>query len=590
MKNILHLKAVLALTSAFIFVSQNVYAQTNIGAPTKEELRRNDVGSDISPPTQPFSIKNEIERSACPLASPEFAAVAFTLEQVDFTGSDLLDPAILNTTYVDYTGKSVPVSTICEIRDRVATELRNAGYLAAVQIPPQEIQNGRITLDILTARMTSSEIKGNIGRSKKLLQRYIDKLIQQPVFNANEAERYLLLANDIPGVNVKLTLKPDNSTEPNKTGNVVGVFNVSQTHLSADLNIQNFGSEEVGRFGGLARLGLTGVTGIGDETIASVYSTADFQEQQVYQLGHEFRLGGEGLIIGGNIGYAKTMPGISGGLNVESETILADLYGTYPFIRKQAKNLFGTVGVEYVDQDTKILGFETNEDTVSVAYARMDFSALHKKSIRGAEGYSGYEPKWAIAGEFELRKGLQILGASEGCGSDFQNCIGQTVLPTRVDGNPKAFVIRGRARLNYRPTPLVAMTLKPRFQYSSSGLFPYEEFSGGNYSIGRGYDPGVIIGDRGYGLQAELSYGSLAPKSSKDIAFQPYIFADALSVSNEDLPGIDDTISSIGGGLRAALGKRANLDIFAAAPLERGPFEVSKGDVRLLISLQAKIK
>ena len=37
---------------------------------------------------------------------------------------------------------------------------------------------------------------------------YLSKLTQDEIFDRNRAERYLLLARDIPGYNVQLTLKP----------------------------------------------------------------------------------------------------------------------------------------------------------------------------------------------------------------------------------------------------------------------------------------------------------------------------------------------------------------------------------------------
>ena len=42
-------------------------------------------------------------------------------------------------------------------------------------------------------------------------------------------------------------------------------------------------------------------------------------------------------------------------------------------------------------------------------------------------------------------------------------------------------------------------------------LLSFEEFSAGNYTVGRGYDPGALLGDSGFGTQAELRYGSRVP-------------------------------------------------------------------------------
>src|SRR5690606_28839351 len=179
----------------------------------------------------------------------------------------------------------------------------------------------------------------------------------------------------------------------------------------------------------------------------------------------------------------------------------------------------------------------SNEDDLSIAFARLDYSAVDPASISGRGGYSGFEPKWGVAASLELRQGLDIFGASKGCGPGFVRCIVQAVIPTRADGDPTAFVVRAEARFAYRPAPFLAFTLNPRFQYSPDAPFAYEEISGGNYTVGRGYNPGTIIGDSGYGMQAEVGYGSLAPGTPRASPGQPHAFALARAGSSKSFSG-----------------------------------------------------
>jgi len=565
------------------------WGQSSVAAPTREEIQRGVIDEALKGQAQTLSFDGDVERSACPLAGPEFSDVRFTLKSVDFTGLISVDPASLRASYAEYVGQQVPVSVVCDIRDRAATILRRDGYLAAVQVPPQTIDQGNVRFDVLMARMTAVQVRGNAGSSEGLLRKYIEKLAAQPVFNINTADRYLLLARDIPGLDVRLSLRAVSVESGGKPGEVVGEFNVVRTPVYADINIQNFGSEAVGRFGGLARIRFNGLTGMGDETVISGYSTSDFKEQQVLQVGHEFTVGGEGLKFGGNFTYAWTKPELTGGIDIDSETLVATAYASYPFIRKQSHNIFGTVGLDYIDQRTDILGTRANEDRLSVAYARLDFNQIETGSISGRGGYSAFEPKWGVGGSLEIRQGLAILGASQGCGPAFVNCFGQTVLPTRADGDPTAFVIRGQAKIDFRPTPLLEFTLKPRLQYSPDALFSYEEVSGGNYTTGRGYDPGTIIGDSGYGLQTEVSYGSLVPDSPESIAIQPYLFFDMMGVWNKNIPGDPQKLYSAGGGFRATIGQQASLDLMAVVPLKRAGFQTRRDSARALLTLTVQL-
>ncbi|MEW4467954.1 ShlB/FhaC/HecB family hemolysin secretion/activation protein [Parasphingorhabdus sp. JC815] len=575
--------------STILSVPNIVWAQSSVAAPTREELQRGLLGEAEKGRGRALTVESVVERSPCPLASPEFSDVKFTLQSVDFSGLGVVNESMLASSYSGYIGQEVPVAIICEIRDRAATTLRSAGYLAAVQVPPQKIEGGNVKFDVLLARMTSVQVRGDAGSSEKLLTQYIDRLANEPVFNIDVAERYLLLARDIPGLDVRLSLRPATSTPGSNPGDVVGEFNVVRTPVYVDAHVQNFGSRQVGRFGGLLRARFNGITGMGDQTTISVFSTSDFDEQQVVQAGHEFRVGGEGLRFGGNFTYAWTKPDLVNNFDIQSETLVAGAYASYPFISKQTQNLFGTVGFEHIDQTTEIFGARTNEDNLSIAYARLDYSAIDTGSISGRNGYTGFEPKWAVAASLELRQGLDILGASKGCGPGFVRCTGQTVIPTRTDGDPTAFVVRGEAEVNYRPTPLLAFTLKPRFQYSPDALFAYEEISGGNYTIGRGYDPGTIIGDSGYGLQTEVSYGSLAPKSPRGSAWQPYVFFDVMAVSNKNTPGDPTEIYSAGGGIRATISRQASLDVMAVVPLKREPLQTRRDSARALMTLTVQL-
>lgn len=579
----------LASATILLLASSTAYAQVVGSAPTREEIQRGVVDQALKGQSEPLTVEGGIERSACPLASPEFADVRFTLKTVDFSGLNVVDQSILNSSYTGYVGQEVPVAVVCEIRDRAATILRRAGYLAAVQVPPQTIEGGNVKFDVLMARMTSVQVRGDAGPSEKQLQQYIEKLTNEPVFNIDVAERYLLLARDIPGLDVRLSLRPVSAESGGKPGDVIGEFNVIRTPIYADVNVQNFGSQEVGRFGGLARLRLNGLTGLGDETTVSFYSTADFKEQQVAQFGHEFRVGGEGLKFGGNFTYAWTQPSLPGNFRIESETLVADAYASFPFIRKQSRNLIGTIGLEHVNQKTDTLGIRTNQDKLSIAYARVDFNQIEPGSISGRGGYSAFEPKWALAGSVEARQGLSIFGASDGCGPAFVRCIGQNVIPTRADGDPTSFVVRGQAKMDYRPSPLLAFTLKPRFQLSSNALFSYEEISGGNYTTGRGFNPGTIIGDSGYGLQTEVAYGSLVPANPDGIAWQPYLYFDAMAVWNKNIPGDPQKLYSAGGGIRATIGRQASLDLAAVVPLRRAGFQTRRDDARVLLSLTVQL-
>ncbi|ALJ14644.1 ShlB/FhaC/HecB family hemolysin secretion/activation protein [Sphingopyxis macrogoltabida] len=579
------LKAVLSGSAALaaLVVPGAALAQATPQIPTREEIQQPVLPPAVPPGEQIVTADDSIERAPCPLANPEFSNVRITLRSVQFRAVDGIDPAMLDASWSDRVGQEVPVSVVCDIRDRAATMLRARGYLAAVRVPPQTIDDSIVRLDILAARMTRIEVRGDAGANEGLLQRYLSRLDDQPVFNIVDAERYLLLARDIPGMDARLTLRPGGAP-----GEVVGEVTVARTPVMFDANIQNFGSHDVGRWGGVARVRFAGLTGMGDLTTASFYASGDPKEQKVLQLAHEFRVGGDGLRFGANYTYAWTRPDIAG-LPIKSNTQIVSLFAAYPLILTQARRLTLAGGIDIIDQDIGLGPVPLNRDRLRVLNLRADAGWIDAASIAGRNGYSPAEPRFSFATSVEARQGLNALGASKNCGPTGAACFLPGRVPlTRIEGKPDAFLVRANANAEWRPTKLFTLAAAPRAQWASDPLLSYEEFSGGNFTVGRGFDPGTIIGDSGVGVALEARYGSFVPANTKSFAFQPFVFFDAGWVWNKDraFAGLNpQKLYSAGGGVRVAYGALARVDVTLAVPLNRAGFLTERPDPRLLVSL-----
>jgi len=546
-------------------------------APTREELNRAEQAAPARERPSRLSVEGDLERAPCPLDDARFDNVTTRFSAVQFDGLRGIGADALSGSWSDLANRDVPISSLCTIRDRAATALRAMGYLAAVQVPPQRIeQGGTVRFDVLMARLVAIEVRGDAGNAERLIAAHLEALKGQPVFNSREAERQLLLVRDLPGYDVRLTLRPA-GTAP---GEVIGEVRVVREPIRFDINIQNLGSRSVGRFGGLARLQLNDLTGMGDSTTLSLYNSAQTREQTVLQLGHSMALGHDGLRLSGDFTYAWTKPDI--GLDVQSETLIASAGLTWPLVRRQAATMMLGGGIDIVDQKVEFGAVPLSEDHLRVLYLRADGEWRDPASMGSTTGYSAYEPRWRLAGSVELRHGIGALGASGA----------NDPMISRFGADPSAFVIRAQATGEWRPMPSFALVLSPRAQYSADPLLSFEEMSAGNYTVGRGYDPGVIAGDSGLGFSAEARIGSLMPHARRDLAIQPFAFFDAAWMWNEDaiLAGTNPMkVYSAGGGVRGAFGNFGRFDLTLAAPLRDRPFDGRKGDVRLLFSITTQI-
>ncbi len=553
-------------------------------APTREELEQQSEDRDSAPRSR-LTVEGGVERAPCALDRPEYRDIRFTLSDVQFDDLRGLSASALRPAFAPFVGRDQPVSVICEIRDRAATILREAGYVASVEVPEQRIADGNIRFQVLMARLVGLRVRGDAGRAERTIANYLEQLTGQEVFNRYEAERYLLLAGDLPGYDVRLALRSAGAGR----GEVIGEITVVRTPAILDFTASNYGSRALGRWGGLLRGQVFGLTGLGDRTTLSLFSTADFEEQQTVQLSHDFRLGSEGLAFGGQITYARARPDLNDPLvDFRSRTLFATLDVSYPFIRRQEQTLRGIFGLDLVNQDVEFNAIPFNRDRLRVAFARLtlDSIGLSERDPR----YSPAEPLWRLAGLAEIRKGLDLLGASDRCEPVTACLVSASVPPTRLEGNPTATVFRGALDGEFRPAPRLTFAVSARGQYSPDPLFSFEEFAAGNYTIGRGYDPGSILGDSGFAASGELRFGSVYPRGPRAWAFQPYLFVDQAWVWNEDvlLSVGRQELTSVGGGLRIGWSNRLRLDATLAKPLDRTLFQTER-DTRFLLTLTTRL-
>ena len=553
-------------------------ASPTAGVPTRDELENINRPRVEAPPQ--LEIQGGIERSPCPLADPQYKDIPVTISNVTFNNLKGATTSELEAAWKPFAGQPQSIAVLCEIRDAAATILRNKGYLAAVQVPTQKIENGEVKLEVLYARISAVRARGETRGAERKLEQYLGRLTQDEVFNRYKAERYLLLARDLPGYNVQLTLKPAGTGQ----GELIGEVAVVRQPYVIDFTMQNYAASATGRWGGQIRAQVFGLTGLGDATTIGFYSTADFKEQQIFQIGHEFRPGGEGLVVGGQFTYAWTQPDLGAasapGIKIKARTLFSQLYARYPLKRTQGSNFSLGGGFDYIDQDVDLKSTATtpiSRDKLRVLWLRADYDGVDLRAIR---------PRWRADAAVELRKGINVFNASPDCGGI--GCPGGATSPSRLDGKATATVVRANAEFEFAVGHDFSIALLPRGQYAFDPLLSFEEFTAGNYTIGRGYDPGIILGDSGIGTSAELRGPRLRIKDGSDFRVQPYVFGDIAKVWNKG-PGGEDRLSSAGGGLRAALGNRFRLDATVAVPLERAGLQTKRDKARFLLTLTTRI-
>lgn len=503
----------------------------------------------------------------CPL---ETSDVQVTLNSVSFRGATAVGEAELRAAYGEYLGKPQPVSVICRIRDRAAAIVFDKGVLARVEIPEQRIAGGALVLEVIEAQVVNVRVRGDVGPAQAAVERYAEKLRGMKPFDMDRAQRYLLLASDVPGLRVRAAVRP--STSPER-GAVDIDLTVTREGPTAFANIQNTGSKSVGRWGGLVRADLAAYTAYGESTSITAFHTLDSNEQWLVQLTESARFGSEGLTVRGGLTYGESRPGGAlKPLDLKSQSIVGNLEVAYPYIRSRNRNLNVAGGLDVVDQETKAGGIGLlSRDKLRVLYARADGDYRTEVAERAV----------LLTGGVTLRKGVSALGGSDA---------GDPTL-TRALGKPEAWVVKAQGGGDIAIGQRLTAMVRAQAQYSDSVLLPYEQMSLGGLTVGRGYDPAALLGDKGVSAAFELRYGPL-PLHPKVMA-APYAFFDAGYVANNNVTATglqkDRSLTSVGAGVIFRLFNRANLEVIYAHPLHAtNPGGPRPGD-RVLIQLTASL-
>ena len=529
--------------------------QAQPSVPTREQIEQRRQQEAPPRPRASVDTRRAIVQTPCAL---EDSPLKVTLTSVTFQRPDgtPIHPELQQLLSSVGTGPAgeQSIAVVCRIRDQANQLLEDAGYVALAQILAQEIAGGQLKVTIVTARIVEVRVLGDGGPFQKGIERRIEAIRALDPLNRRDAERILLMTGDVPGVDVQLSLRSA-GTRP---GEVIGELSVETSRSQVLAKVQNYGSVQLGPVIASVQADAYGLTGLSDRTSIAYSNSTDFDEIRVLQGGHDFALNDRGLRAGLRGSLAFSNPDIDD-LDLRSRSSIVGVELSQLLIRTLAEQLGVGVGFEAVEQRTRIHQGSSpipfTRDRLRIAYARLD------GRIGTALGSAGQAA--AVTGYAEARKGLDILGASE---------IGVTqggFAPSRFEGNPEAWVLRSELVADVRPFPALAIGAQLFGQWANDPLLNLEEFSIGNFSYGRGYDPGSNGGDRALAFRIEPSLR--LPLTPESMSLWVLGFYDHIKLYNLDTGSTERErrIRSIGGGLRMLQSRRFVLDLLYARPLDR---------------------
>ena len=469
--------------------------------------------------------------------------IRFILSELVLSGNTVLPKGELSRFYRTYLGEEIALSQVYEIAAQMTAYYRNEGYiLTRVVVPAQEITGGAVTLQVVEGYIDEVTIEGDFRHGRSLLTRLGNHIKASIPLKAADLERYMLLANDLPGLRAQAVLQP--SDKPGATDLTILV---EEDRAYGYATVNNRGSKFNGPVQMQVGATFNSLFGAMSKTSIRFFGASQLSEFRSGEVRHEQVLGSEGTVMTLVARHTRSEPGASlAELEIESRSSSGSVTIAHPLLRSRAKSLYVHAGLDIRNTRTTILDEEFTKDRVRKAVVGLSYDFVD--SLNGINLISA-----------EVSKGLDILGGKE---------TGDPGM-SRADAESDFLKINMSVMRLQKIAPRVSLLLDLSGQYTGDALVASEEMAIGGSQYGRAFDPSEINGERGIAGRAELRYDGTTRKNWLQ-RYQIYGFADYGAVWDQRGTGyISTELGSAGGGVRLTLNRNLSANFELATPIKK---------------------
>ena len=260
-------------------------------------------------------------------------------------GNQLLSDAQLQTLLKPYLGKKQSYLSLAQLAAQIAQTYSDAGWVARVYLPEQDVTDGRIVFQIVEAIYGGAQLQGAAPMRLKIDQVLSRLNAHQPVgkpLNTKALDRALLLIQDLPGVSVSASLQE--GKDKSETALILKTNDAPA--LIGDVGLDNAGSRSTGSRRVTLNANFNSPTGRGDLGSANwVHS----EGSDYLRLAYSVPVGDDGWRVGGNVSgfqYRVISPEFAA-LNANGNTRGVGLEASYPIVRSRQSNLYLQLRADY---------------------------------------------------------------------------------------------------------------------------------------------------------------------------------------------------------------------------------------------------
>lgn len=274
-----------------------------------------------------------------------------TVTQFILIGNTIYPSVAIAKVTERFLNRSIDFSELELVAVAVADFYRASGYVVRTSLPPQDIKNGVVTIEIIEANFGGVRVDGAASKlvdTKSILDTIY--AVQKPgeKLNSNSIDRALALVSDLAGVQIQGRL-----SEGGLNGQTDLVVTLQDApRLRVDASADNSGARSTGKNRIAANMMVNSPLGMGDQFSINTLGT---EGSQYIRLAQAVPVGYSGLRVGANTSHLNYKL-ISQDYSALQAKGAADAYGfdaVYPFVRTRQSNLNGLMAVDrkhYVNQ------------------------------------------------------------------------------------------------------------------------------------------------------------------------------------------------------------------------------------------------
>ena len=409
-------------------------------------------------------------------------SVPFLVQRIYITNHTAFDVPTLHALVADAEGKDLTLFELGQLAARITDYYRDHGYfLTRAIIPPQTIDSGVVRFEIIEARYGQIDLDNSSQVREASLQATLSSLQGGPVVRQATLDRALLMLSDFPGVTVKSTLKPGQNPG---TADLL-VSTTALPALSGNAVFDNYGNSYTGQSRMGATINYTNPFHQGDTLSASGLHSG--RGLNYLRLAYDSVVNGQGTRLGGaysSVQYALGAP--LNALKAHGSAQVKSLWAKHPLVRSLEVNLYGQLQYDHLQLRDHIDSSAIRTDR-SLKTWTMSLIGDARDSF-----YSGGIITWNFS------------GTQGQIGFDDAVAQGVDAGSTKIQGG----FTKWNANLTRLQTlsPQSSLYLSYSGQWANTNLDASQKMSAGGPHSVRAYNAGVLSGDSGHFLSAELRY------------------------------------------------------------------------------------